>query len=363
MDSAVTRDPSLDALRRYDDLRVPGVPLDFLQAVSPRSGPMICSRCSAGRPELEWCPPGHGDIYTALAASGTLDALLSAGLRYAFVSNSDNLGALADVRIAAWVAAEQVPFTLEAVRGTLADRKGGHLAATRAGWCCGRRRRCPTVTRRLPTSSAGAGTTPTTSGSTCAPWRTCRTPPRGAGSAPDRQPQDRRPAGRGEHAGDPARDGDGRGGRLDPRRPGGPCSRSRFVPVKTTDDLLVVRSDAYELASDGQMRPAFDGPGPSSRWMSSITNCCPTSSSGFLPGAVVAPLPPVGGRRRRHLRCGGRGRGRRAGRRSAPRSGRGSAQRLRVSRLAVVALASLCLSASRRRRPEPAAPVSQVAPR
>ena len=32
--------------------------------------------------------------------------------------------------------------------------------------------------------------------------------------------------------------------------------------MKTTDDLLVVRSDAYELAGDGQMRPAFDGPGP-----------------------------------------------------------------------------------------------------
>ena len=55
-------------------------------------------------PELEWCPPGHGDIYTALTASGTLDALLGAGLRYAFVSNSDNLGALADVRMAAWLA-------------------------------------------------------------------------------------------------------------------------------------------------------------------------------------------------------------------------------------------------------------------
>ena len=32
--------------------------------------------------------------------------------------------------------------------------------------------------------------------------------------------------------------------------------------MKTTDDLLVVRSDAYELTSDGQMRAAFDGPGP-----------------------------------------------------------------------------------------------------
>ena len=38
--------------------------------------------------------------------------------------------------------------------------------------------------------------------------------------------------------------------------------RSRFAPVKTTDDLLLVRSDAYELTSDGQMRPSFDGKEP-----------------------------------------------------------------------------------------------------
>jgi len=38
--------------------------------------------------------------------------------------------------------------------------------------------------------------------------------------------------------------------------------RSRFAPVKTTDDLLVVRSDAYQLTGDGRMRPRFDGPGP-----------------------------------------------------------------------------------------------------
>jgi UTP--glucose-1-phosphate uridylyltransferase len=38
--------------------------------------------------------------------------------------------------------------------------------------------------------------------------------------------------------------------------------RSRFAPVKTTDDLLLVRSDAYELTGDGQMRPRFDGQEP-----------------------------------------------------------------------------------------------------
>jgi UTP--glucose-1-phosphate uridylyltransferase len=38
--------------------------------------------------------------------------------------------------------------------------------------------------------------------------------------------------------------------------------RSRFAPVKTTNDLLVVRSDAYELTSDGRMEPTFEGSGP-----------------------------------------------------------------------------------------------------
>ena len=132
MNSAATRGPSLDALRRHDGLRVRGLPLEFLQGREPkiRAGDLRPVRWPAD-PGLEWCPPGHGDIYTALAASGMLDALLGAGLRYAFVSNCDNLGALADVRIAAWLAAGQVPFALEAVRGTPAGRRGGHLARYR----------------------------------------------------------------------------------------------------------------------------------------------------------------------------------------------------------------------------------------
>ena len=46
---------------------------------------------------LEWCPPGHGDLYTALYGSGKLENLLSAGVKYMFVSNSDNLGATLDL--------------------------------------------------------------------------------------------------------------------------------------------------------------------------------------------------------------------------------------------------------------------------
>jgi UTP--glucose-1-phosphate uridylyltransferase len=31
--------------------------------------------------------------------------------------------------------------------------------------------------------------------------------------------------------------------------------RTRFAPVKSTDDLLLVRSDAYELTADGRLLP------------------------------------------------------------------------------------------------------------
>ncbi|MBQ4635131.1 MAG: UTP--glucose-1-phosphate uridylyltransferase [Akkermansia sp.] len=79
-------------------------------------------------PDLEWCPPGHGDIYPALVGSGWLDKLLAAGVKYAFVSNSDNLGAQPDTRFLRWFAESGVPFVMEVTRRTEADKKGGHLA-------------------------------------------------------------------------------------------------------------------------------------------------------------------------------------------------------------------------------------------
>ncbi len=79
-------------------------------------------------PELEWCPPGHGDIYAALVGSGWLDKLLAAGVKYAFVSNSDNLGAQMDTRFLRWFAESGAPFVMEVTRRTEADKKGGHLA-------------------------------------------------------------------------------------------------------------------------------------------------------------------------------------------------------------------------------------------
>ena len=79
-------------------------------------------------PSLEWCPPGHGDLYPALVGSGWLDRLLADGVKYAFVSNSDNLGAVLEPSLLKHFADSGAPFMMEVTRRTPADRKGGHLA-------------------------------------------------------------------------------------------------------------------------------------------------------------------------------------------------------------------------------------------
>src|SRR5207344_1292632 len=70
----------------------------------------------------------HGDLYTVLRSSGLLEKLIDKGYQQVFVSNSDNLGAVPDARIAGWFAGTGTPFAIEAVRRTASDRKGGHFA-------------------------------------------------------------------------------------------------------------------------------------------------------------------------------------------------------------------------------------------
>ena len=79
-------------------------------------------------PDLEWCPPGHGDIYPSLLGSGMLSRLIEGGVEYLFVSNSDNLGATLDVDLLAHFAKSKSPFLMEVAERTAADKKGGHLA-------------------------------------------------------------------------------------------------------------------------------------------------------------------------------------------------------------------------------------------
>jgi UTP--glucose-1-phosphate uridylyltransferase len=133
MNSFYTHDDALEALAQHAGLET-DVPPDFVQHKEPK---LLVDDLSPvewpADPSLEWCPPGHGDLYTALLTSGMLETLLDQGYRYAFVSNSDNLGAVLDPRILAWVAREQIPFAMEVTERTEADRKGGHIARRPGG--------------------------------------------------------------------------------------------------------------------------------------------------------------------------------------------------------------------------------------
>src|SRR5947199_140393 len=106
---------------------------DFTQSMIPKLDAESLAPISYSRaPALEWCPPGHGDVYGALRRSGMLERLLGDGFRHAMISNSDNLGATLDARIPSFLRREEVPFLMEVVRGTEADRKGGHIARRRS---------------------------------------------------------------------------------------------------------------------------------------------------------------------------------------------------------------------------------------
>ncbi len=132
MNSFATRDDTLAALERYPELPLDGLPLDFVQGKVPKlRADSLDPVAWEPDPSLEWAPPGHGDVFTSLVTSGTLDTLLERGYEYLFLSNSDNLGAVLEPRILTWFAREELPFVSEVVDRTEADRKGGHLARRR----------------------------------------------------------------------------------------------------------------------------------------------------------------------------------------------------------------------------------------
>jgi UTP--glucose-1-phosphate uridylyltransferase len=257
MNSFRTREDSLAALERYPDLAV-DVPLDFVQGRVPKLRADDLRPVSwPDDPSLEWAPPGHGDLYTSLISSGMLAELRGRGYEHAFVSNSDNLGAVVEPRIAAWFEREGLPFVMEVADRTESDRKGGHIASRRGGGLVLR--------------------------------ETAQTPDEDMDSFQD--------IGRHRYfnanslwvsLGALERLMEERGNVLalpmivnrktvDPSDSGSPqviqlesamgaaidvfegaaairVPRSRLVPVKTTDDLLALRSDAYELTEDYRLR-------------------------------------------------------------------------------------------------------------
>lgn len=128
MNSFATDEDSKLALQSYADM-APRPPATFVQNKQPKINQHDLAPASWPKNrELEWCPPGHGDLYASLVISGILDNLLAEGYEYAFVSNSDNLGAIVDTRILGYFAKNKLPFMMEVADRTEMDKKGGHLA-------------------------------------------------------------------------------------------------------------------------------------------------------------------------------------------------------------------------------------------
>merc|ERR1719183_2801282 len=132
MNSFSTSQDTLEALAKYTDLGT-GSDLEFVQNKAPKVTKSDLSPASwPENPDHEWCPPGHGDLYPAMLGSGTLDKLLASGLKYMFVSNSDNLGATMDLKILTHFVQSGAPFMMEVAARTDAEKKGGHLATKKA---------------------------------------------------------------------------------------------------------------------------------------------------------------------------------------------------------------------------------------
>jgi UTP--glucose-1-phosphate uridylyltransferase len=268
MNSFATRDDSLEALSRYEGLSA-DLPPDFVQNKVPKVRADDLAPVSwEADPTLEWAPPGHGDLYTALVTSGLLDDMLGKGYRYAFVSNSDNLGAVLDPRILAWFADSGAPFLMEVADRTASDRKGGHLARRREGGGLVLREIAQTPDedvdafqdvsrhRYFNTNTlwvdlrALAGVLERSGGVVELPMIVNRktVDPADKDSTPVIQLETAMGAAVGVFDGAAAL-----------RVP-----RSRFVPVKTTNDLLSLRSDAY-VVGDGMavgLAPERDGTPP-----------------------------------------------------------------------------------------------------
>ncbi len=132
MNSFSTSRESLDFLSRYPDLGK-AEDLEIMQSRVPKIDAVSLSAASyPAKPELEWCPPGHGDIFPALSGDGCLDWLLDQGITCAFISNCDNLGATLDLKLLDAFFSSGMPLLMEVAIRNEADRKGGHIARSKA---------------------------------------------------------------------------------------------------------------------------------------------------------------------------------------------------------------------------------------
>jgi len=262
MTSFSTDEDIQGVMRHYPDLSPKDLPASFQQHRHPKIYADTMTPAKEALEEFNWNPPGHGDIYASLIATGLAERLLNMGKRYLFVANADNLGATVEPAILGYLAETGAPFLMETAERTKADAKGGHLARRRSNG------------RLLLRESSQAPTTP--SGeiipefqdvdryrhfNTNNIWLDLLAVVRVARSHDGTVPL---PLISNRKTVNP-RDKSSRKviqietamgaaievfeGSLALQVP-----RSRFAPVKSNNDLLVVRSDVYELQSDFTMR-------------------------------------------------------------------------------------------------------------
>jgi len=254
MNSEATRADTTRALESHPDLDS-GLPAHFLQSMEPKLDAESLAPVSwPQEPSLEWCPPGHGDVYSSLRSSGMLDALLDDGFRYAMISNADNLGAVTDARIAGHLERGEIPFLMEVVEGTEADRKGGHIARRRGDGQLVLRETAQTPPEDQESFRDYRRWRYYNTNSLWVDLRVLKEKLDETGGVLELSLIINRKT-------------------VDPRDPSSPpvlqlesamgaaigsfkgaqllcVPRARFVPVKTTDDLLVLRSDVYTLSDD-----------------------------------------------------------------------------------------------------------------
>ncbi|MDR3152151.1 MAG: UTP--glucose-1-phosphate uridylyltransferase [Bifidobacteriaceae bacterium] len=128
MNSFRTSSDTLNYLKKFKHLQEQKLPLDFLQSKEPKiSAETFYPINWNENPSLEWCPPGHGDLFTCLLATGLLDELLNNDVHYAYISNADNLAAEFDARILDFLISNKLSFLSEVTKKTDADIKGGHI--------------------------------------------------------------------------------------------------------------------------------------------------------------------------------------------------------------------------------------------
>jgi len=257
MNSFSTQPASLRYLKKYPHLPNADGSLDFVQNRVPKLDPETLEPISwADDPDLEWCPPGHGDLYPSLLGNeGLLDRLLEAGIRFLFVSNADNLGATADLRLLEHFAESDLSFLMEVAARTESDRKGGHLTRRKLDGRLVLRESAQCPESDLPLFQDIARHRFFNTNNLWIQLEHLReTLKSHGGRLPLPLIRNRKP--------------------VDPQKPDSPSvlqlesamgtaiecfdrshavliPRHRFAPVKTTNDLLGVRSDAYELFEDG----------------------------------------------------------------------------------------------------------------